>query len=645
MTAATLALAGAQLLALGAAGHAVVALVYPDRPRWLGAPERWLLAVLGAVVWSVVLMLAHLATWGRVFSSPFVVPTVTAGLLLTTALRSRPRPRKPPQEGSDPQDPPLPRTATRVGSRPQARKWMALVAGGAILFALYALPAIRGGSSLRTGDPPWHLGWTEQLLGGDPLPTGPAPVYARNAYPWGFHATLATMTRLVPGSDPMVAHEALHLTFIAAIPLGAACLARLVNRRAGPAAAAVCALIGGFGWIASGGPDFVASPSEARYGADLVVASPNSLFELLPPALPRELGLILLAAAAVLIAVATRGHALRPPIVAGIAVGAVGLVSVPMFVSAIVWSLLLLWGTRQEWSRGRVLLFGGTAASMFALWAGPVLVDFGRYGGFLDVSERLGVEWPVPTSLAAWGLLLPLALAGAGVALSQPPALRRPLVMYGCGCVGLLALSWARGRFGWEVLANQTLLHQGRFWPPAHLLGAALGGIALVTLYGWLRSRGRVLAVGGVAAIFAIGAISPLYASIDLTRTIRGGESGFLYGTDDLQRGSFLRQAAAELDPDDITLVVEGDLLAFYLWQFSGTRLADDNAGPLEPNPWRIRFKELAARWYERESEGNFNTDWVFSKRARYATEDARAFGTYRDTRWFYFSTNESFSE
>ena len=66
--------------------------------------------------------------------------------------------------------------------------------------------------------PPWHLGWTEQLLGGDPFPTGPAPEFGRNAYPWGLHATMATMVRLAPGTDPLVAFETLHLVLIAAHP-------------------------------------------------------------------------------------------------------------------------------------------------------------------------------------------------------------------------------------------------------------------------------------------------------------------------------------------------------------------------------------------------------------------------------------------
>lgn len=618
MSAATLSLALAQLVAIGAAGHAVVALVYRDRPRWLGLPERWLLATLGAVLWSVVLMVGHIVSRGNVFSVPVVVPLATAGLVALAVRRVPPRWRRP--DGK----------AIAVG-----------ICGAAVLVALYALPAIRGGSSLRTGDPPWHLGWTQQVLGGDPLPTGPAPVFARNAYPWGFHAVLGTMTRLVPGSDPVIAHEGLHFAFIAAIPLAAACLARLVNRRAGLAAAGVSALVGGFGWLPSPGPDFVPSPTDARYGADLVVASPNSVFELFPPALPRELGLVLLAAAAVLIAVASRGRALRPPLAAGVAVGTVGLVSVPMLVSASVWAVLMLWASRREWSRGQVLLFGAAALGTFALWAVPVGIDFVRYGGFVDVSERLGAEWPLPTSLAAWGLLLPLALGGGAFLFSQPAALRRPLLVFAYGCIGLLALSWARGRFGWDVLANQTLLHQGRFWPPAHLVGAALAGIALVAGYGWLRAWGRALAVITAGAILVIGAISPLYASIDLTRTIRAGHDGFLYGSDDFRSGSFLRTAAADLDPDDVTMVVEGDLLGFYLWQFSGARLADDNAGPLEPNPWRIRFKELARRWYEKESGSGFDFDWVFSKRNRYATEGARAIGTFRGERWHYFSSNE----
>ena len=36
--------------------------------------------------------------------------------------------------------------------------------------------------------------------------------------------------------------------------------------------------------------------------------------------------------------------------------------------------------------------------------------------------------------------------------------------------------------FDWTLAGNATLLHQGRVWPPMHLLGAALAGAALVAL-------------------------------------------------------------------------------------------------------------------------------------------------------------------
>lgn len=617
MSPTTVALAAGQVVAFVVVGHAFARLVMRgDR----GAPERWLVAILGFVAWSVVLMLVHIATRGWLFATKWAVPLASVACVVIAVALWR-----------------------RLGAPvPVARRRtiVVLVLLGIVLLALYWTPALLGGSSLRTGDAPWHLGWTHQVLGGDPLPTGPAPVYARNAYPWGHHAVLATMSRLVPGSDPFVAHEALHLILIGAIPLAAACLARLVNLRAGLPAAATSALIGGFGWIAAGSPDFVASPREARYGADLVAASPNSVYQLLPPALPRELGLVLLAIAALLAVEMARRRDLWSAARAGVAIGIVGLVSVPMLVSAVVWVAIVMLAMRRDLRGRAVAVLGGAALATFALWVAPVAVDFLRYGGFVDVTERLGVEWAVPTSLAGWGLLLPLALGGLGVLLTQPPVVRRPLVAMVVAATLLLAVSWMRGRFGWSLLENQTLLHQGRFWPPAHLVGAALGGLGLVALYGWLQTKGTALATGVVAVILTLGAASPVFASIDLTRTIAAGGAGFLYGSDELQKGSFVRRSAAHMGPDDVMLVVEGDLLAFYLWQFSGARIADDDAGVVPRNPWRIRFEKLADRWYERERDSDFNYDWVFSRYSR-APEDVLERGRFRGEEWMFFSSHE----
>lgn len=573
----------------------------------LGRAEHWLLACTGFSLWAAVLMVAHLVSGGRAFSQPWPVPVSTV-LLLAVWLWSR-------------------RGRLRPATRPRTRALAVPILFAAALFVLYALPAIEGGSSLRTGDPPWHLGWTEQLLGGEPTPVGPAPRFTKNAYPWGLHAIAATQVRLVPGSDPLIALESLHLILIGAIPLAAACLARTVNPRAGWAAAVAASLVGGLGWVQARSPDFVVSPSEARYGADLVVASPNSVYELLPPALPRELGLVLLAGAAVLLVACLTDRDRRISIAAGLAVGAVGLVSVPMMLSAVAWLAALLIVHRAD--RPRALTILGAAVATFALWALPVAIDYLRFDGFVNVSPRLGVEWPLPTALGSWGILLPLAAAGVLILLTQPSVVRRDLLTISIAAVFLVVVALLRNALDWDVLANETLLHQGRFWPAVHLVGSALAGIALLALYGWRRRIGSLLA----AILVSVGALSPAFASIDLTRSIREEKGGFLYGSRDLQEGSFVRRAAGYLDPDDV-IRAEDDrmLLAFYLFQFSGARIAANEQTDPADNPWRIRFRELARRWRAYEQATDFDVDYVVTRSD--GDPDSLERGEFRGVTW-----------
>lgn len=600
------------MVAVLVVGRALVSLVLglagTAEQHRVGSPERWLLSALAFVGWATVLMVVHMLSGGWLFAQSWVVPLTSAFVVGVAMWRGR-----------------SPRVRPRVPG--------AVIALAVVLVGLYALPGIVGGSSLRTGDPPWHLGWTEQLLGGEVRPEGPAPEpFARNAYPWGHHAVMATMTRLVPGTHPMIAHEALQLLFLVWLPLAAACLARTVNPRAGPAAAAAFSLIGGFGWARARAADFIESPLDARYGADLVVASPNSVYELLPPALPRELGLVLLACAALLLL-----HLLARPergkaVAAGLAVGLVGLVSVPMLISAIGWAVAAAVARRRLSRREAVLLASG-ATAVFALWAVPVALDHLRHGGFVDVSPRLGVEWPLLTGLAAWGLLGPLAIAGLVVVVMQPPLLRAGLVGFTVAAVGLLLTAWLRQRFGWEVLANRTALHQGRFWPPLHLVASALAGVGMVAGYGWLARRSTPLASLGVAIVVGVGAISPVLASVALTETIRDEKRGFLYGAADLQRGSFVRSAASVMDPDDVMSVEDDDLLAFYLWQFSGARIANEGTGAPEDNPWRIRYRELADAWRGTVQTDGIDADWVVT-RSPGGREPVVEAGAFRGRRW-----------
>lgn len=586
MTAGTLAGAFLQLVLLGSVGWIVGDLILEriarsDSSAAIGLPERGLAAFGGAFVFCIALMTLHIVLGGAVFGVPGVVPILAIGVLV--AGRSR----------------------LRVGSVPVVK----LVIAATLLVLVYLTPALAGGSSIRTGDPPWHLGWSEQLLAGEPVPTGPAPEFGRNAYPWGLHAVMATAVRLVPLSTPAVSLEMVNLLFLAALPLGAAVLARRVRADSGWAAAGAVSLIGGFGWISARKPDFITSPSEARYGADLVVASPNSVYELFPPGLPRELGLIMLAVAAWLLITTARSERPNQWAIAGAAVGCVGLLSVPLFVTALLWlavaGAFVRKGARARW----YLTALASAFAVFGLWAGPVLSQFIRFGGFVNITPQLGQEWPLPVALASWGILLPLALGGLLVVWRSDRT--RMLPAFAGSTALLLLVAVARGRFDWDVAGNATLLHQGRMWPPGHLLAGAFAGVAVAALFAWLRPRRRLLARVAVASLFVLGGVSPVLASQELTEIMREHRAGFEYARTDLQPNSFVRRAAAYLDPDTVVDVRGSDELAFLLFQFSGTKLAAYDDPRLERNELRIRYRELADEYDAAMASDGFVADFM----------------------------------
>jgi hypothetical protein len=187
----------------------------------------------------------------------------------------------------------------------------------------------------------------------------------------------------------------------------------------------------------------------------------------------------------------------------------------------------------------------------------------------------------------------------------------RALLGFLIGTGLLLTFSIARGAFDWNLAGNATLLHQGRVWPPAHLLGAACGGAALVVAYSWIRSRSRRIAMLAATGVFVVGGISPALAARGLTEIIKENRDGFSYGSENLARGSFVDRAADVLDPDDLVRVPSSDTLAFLLFQFSGCRLTEYDDPRLEDNDLRIRFQDLAEDWNERIVERPFRPDYI----------------------------------
>jgi hypothetical protein len=574
----------------------------------IGLPERALGAVVGFVGLAIALMVGHLATGGAVFGTPVVVP-VCGLAIAVTGVRRRVWPKNVP--------------------------WAAVAAAILVLSLVFILPVIRGGTGVRTGDTPWHLGWSEQLLDGEPVPTGPAPEYGRNAYPWGFHAVIATMVRLVPGSDPLIAHEALHALLVLTIPLAAACLARRIHPRSGWAAAAAAGLIGGFGWMSAQDPEFILSPSLARYGADLVVASPNSMYELFPPALPRELGLVLLAAGGVALSLIVIDKSRRTTSLAGGLMGLAGLVSVPMFVMGLVWiiigALALARGERLRMAITALV----AALGVLAVWLAPVVANYIRFGGFVDVTPRLGVEWPLGSALMSWGLLLPLAVLGVAIAARARAPSSRIILAFSCGTLALLLVTIARGELDWDLGGNETLLHQGRVWPVAHLMAAAFAGVTLVEVFGWVARKSKPLAAIAVASVLTIGVASPAIASIHLTDVIATHDAGYLYRRDDFDASAFLPKAVGRLSSSDVVEVEGSNFLGLLLFSLSGTRLADYDDARLSHNDLRIRYADLARRWDARMAGQGFDPDYV-AVRVSDAPPGADPIlsGRFRDEEW-----------
>lgn len=556
---------------------------------WIGAPERLLLAVAGFVGFSSLLMVVHIATSGWMFSSS--IGPLVAGAAVVAAYVYLRRP-----------------VGVRLALPPLRELWPVLLLAGAV-FVLFVLPVIEAGSSVRTGDPPWHLGWTQQILGGDRLPTGPAPELARNAYPWGPHAVMATLTQMVPGTDPLIALETLHIAIAGAIPLAAACLARRIGGGPGTGlwAAWAVALVGGWGWLQTRAATFIPSPRDARFGADLVAASPNSAYELLAPALPRELGLVVLAAGAMLLLLYMRTHEVRLVFAGGAIIGLAGLVSLPMLVVGIVWISAL--SLVHRGGRRRMLGYSLAAALVVLLpWLGPVVLQFVRHGGFVNITPRLGVEWSTLTALMSWGILLPLMVMGSLVIARTVAPGGVPLFALITASFALLGLGIVRGEFGWDLAGNATLLHQGRFWPPLHLLASAIAGYGVASIlcalprYKWAIAAGLVL----------LGIPSMVLASQGLKPLLDQRTDGFEYSSPDIQdEDGFIRRASEVLGPKDVVLVLDSDRLAFRLFEFSGVRLANYDDPRLASNDLRIRYKDLAAEWDLITAEGGFQPDYV----------------------------------
>ena len=575
-------------------------------------PERILLIVPGFVAFAVVLMIVNIITIGFVFGTPGIVPLAAIAVVAFGWRRERGIPEIP---------------------------WL-LVAGAILVLGLiYVLPVILNGTGVRTGDPPWHLGWTQQLLHGLPVPVGPAPEIAPQ------------LLSLGPSRDARLLDPAGSGFRSPQRFRGAAC-----RHGSGPAVDGGLSrpAPGPAGWLAGSGGD----RSDRRLRLALLRerrVHHNSKRVPLRSGPRRRVAQRCVRDVAAGIATARSawscsarprapawsrydGPIERIAVLAGVVAGLSGLVNLPMLIGALVWlgaaTVAAPAGSRRK--LGLAMLV--PALVVMLPWAGKVVVNYVRFGGFLSTSPSLGVEWPLRTALWSWGILLFLSVLGVVLAVVLRPSGGRTMLALLGGSVVLLVLAIARGAQDWDLWGNATLFHQGRIWPPLHLLGGAFGGYGLALLFVWLRERIRVGAFVAIAAIVAFGAISPVVAARGFGRILEANAEGFVYGSPDYAEGSFAQRVSSHFGPDDtVQVIAEGGAaerqLAFSLFGFSGVRLAGYNDPRLAGNDLRIRYADLAREYDERTANDNFEVDYAVVL-IEEATEEPLETGTFAGREW-----------
>jgi hypothetical protein len=351
------------------------------------------------------------------------------------------------------------------------------------------------------GDLLYHWGLTETILLGAFPPEGPyagLPAY----YPPGFHLILAGLAQL-PGLDVRSVTMLLGILWLPVIPVGAYLLARRVSGRTDVAviAAAMTAFAGGF------------DISNDR----LWVNSLSMAGQIAYPVYPRDLvfGLLPFAMLAFIRAVDGQRRWLAWAAIAGLLLGICGLIQVqlllPIPFALVAYVAVTARRDRSRWRTPvRALLATGLVTVALVLpWLAYIAATIARNGGVsIDSSEDL-----LPARIGFWaypiqfGLVLPLALAGAGLVLllmrssreAQPTGSLAAWSRRSPGRGALLLVWWALP-FALAIAYQPTwpledALRPQRLWLVASQPGLILAAMGLVALIDAVRARRSPLTI------------------------------------------------------------------------------------------------------------------------------------------------------
>jgi hypothetical protein len=468
------------------------------------------LAFPALIGFTFVLMLAHVISGGRVLSHPSLVRLVMSvaavALLVLRSVRARSQNESPPR----------------------SRTWIWLVvAVVAASFVASIWPVFRLSPMPATADVQLHTGWAMQIVSGDPVPTATITGDVPNYHPWMFHALVALITQLFPGGHPWTALSVVQVLQAIAVVLALFAAGRELTRRTtgGLGAALFGAFSGGVGFVLLSGVDVAVNPVAGakgvmEYFGDLVVTRPYNLtFLNLPPPVPRDVALALLASFVFLLVAAYTRRNLLLIAGAGVIAGLIGLTGGETWILAMTIAVVVCFtglGLPRFKAFGAVV---GPAVLVYSAWFLPTLANYLTLGGFVNTTSVEPVVMPFAGFIGAWGLTIPFAVWGLVQAIPRWKEDAGVRI-----AVGLLAASVAvllLSRFIPDLLGEgfSTLGSGPRYWLYVYLGAALFAAFGFADIVGRTLVRSKAGAVWIVTGTVAVGLFSPVVASIAVTRT------------------------------------------------------------------------------------------------------------------------------
>lgn len=477
---------------------------------------RWGLALPCLIAYALVLMLLHIITRGGVLSNAWLVRGLTLSLLFLLAVRKL-------------KDRPL--SDRKRGAAPAAWAMVALTLLGV---ALWCVPIFRLLPIDVTGDNNQHMGWTGQLLNGEPTPSVGLIAEVPNSYPWLYHATTAVIANLIPGGRPYHTQGAWQMLQVVGMILALFGLGRQINGRlvTGSAAALFGSMTGGVGFFLVDKIDLVlrsrrdGGASALQYMGDLLnERSYNVAFHNLAPAFPRDVNYSLLCAFLLVLVLGLSRRSMPILVGSGVVLGMIGLMGAESFFVAFaiaVIAVLIAPRIPRVKSAASVL---GPALALYAFWLVPTLVSYLRLGGFKNTANA-PVALPPLAILVSWGVVTPFAIVGF---LRWLPKLRSDA---GATVVAAAAAASATIILTAALIPAllgpgfTTLGYQHRYWPLLYIAFAVYAALGVTLVLDRFFAIRPALAAVSVLVIIALAIPSPLIGTLSLPHTL--GETGLL---------------------------------------------------------------------------------------------------------------------